>query len=100
LIKYLLDIGVNNDLIKSIQNFNKYHLDFMIDDFINKNPDKNKDYVFDSLTYKKGTVILEESQQLLFVVELANRGYKIIIKEHPEVIKEIKEEYSNLFKYL
>ena len=58
---------------------NKIHLHYQIQDFVKKNPDKNKEVVIDFVTYKKDSVILEESQQLLFALELKKLGYKIKI---------------------
>ena len=60
-------------------------------------PDEN--IMIDYVSYKPGIPILEESQQLLFAVKLAQAGYKITIVEDPKVIEEVKNEYGNLFLY-
>ena len=70
---------------------NKIHLHYQIQDFVKKNPDKNKEVVIDFVTYKKDSVILEESQQLLFALELKKLGYKIkILDDRKEVLNQIK----------
>ena len=75
---------------------NNSHLDFQVLRFMATKP---KEYVTDCVTYKKGTLILEESQQLAFALELANRGVKVIVKETPEVVSILKEKYGDLFTY-
>jgi len=75
---------------------NDKHLEYQIDDFIATG---HKEYKTDSVTYKKGTVILEESQQLKFAVELARRGIKVTVEESEEVIKQLKNEYGDLLNY-
>mgnify|MGYP000141370083 CR=1 FL=1 len=98
MVNYANKIGINPSIIKAVMEVNKSHLAFQIEQFVKKH-DKNKPVVIDSVTYKPGTVIIEESQQLLFAVEIAKRGYKVIIREHPEVIRQVKALYGNLFVY-
>jgi len=52
------------------------------------------------VTYKKGTIILEESQQLRFAHALAKNGIKVTICESEEVIKILKELYGDIFNYV
>jgi nucleotide sugar dehydrogenase len=75
---------------------NKSHLRFQVEDFLESGQDE---YHTDSVTYKKGTVILEESQQLKFAVALAKRGIKVTIKESEKVMAELKERFGDLFVY-
>ena len=98
-IKYSSDINANSSIIESVEEVNKEHLKFQIDNFIKNNPDKNKEVVIDSITYKPGVNIIEESQQLLFAVKLARLGYKVTIQEYPEVISQVKDIYGDLFIY-
>lgn len=58
-----------------------------------------EEIVFDSVTYKKGTDILEASQQLKLAETLARSGKKITIRESPDVIKQLIDLYGNLFSY-
>lgn len=60
---------------------------------------KGEQIVFDTITYKKGTDIIEESQQLKLAVNLAKDGHNIIIKESAIVIQKLINTYSNLFTY-
>ena len=58
-----------------------------------------KEYVTDSVTYKKGTVILEESQQLEYAVKLAQNGIAVTVCESKPVIEQLKQIYGDLFRY-
>ena len=55
--------------------------------------------VFEGVTYKEGVIIIEESQQLLLAVKIAENGYDVTIQERVEVIEQVKEIYGDLFKY-
>jgi nucleotide sugar dehydrogenase len=100
IIHYCSKVGVDPLLHQSISAYNNKHLDFQVQQFIKANPDKNKPVIFDSVTYKRGVTIIEESQQLLYAVAIARLGYKVIVKEHPEVIRQVSEVYGNLFCYV
>lgn len=64
-----------------------------------KQYEQQEEIVFDSVTYKKGSDILEASQQLKLAEALARSGKKIIIRESPDVIKQLIDLYGNLFSY-
>jgi len=97
-IHYANKIGVDPVMIESTQSVNDNHLKFQLEQFF-KEHDKDEVIRFDTVTYKPGVTIIEESQQLLFAVEIAKEGYKVVIKEHPDVIKQVKEIYGDLFEY-
>lgn len=77
---------------------NEQHAVFLTDSWKNKNS-KEQEIIFDSVTYKRGTDILEESQQLKLAVSLAKLGYNIVVKESKEVVKQLQILYPNLFTY-
>jgi len=85
-----------HDMCSASSAINDLHLDFQVQQFINSG---KKTYITDCVTYKPGTVILEESQQLKYAVELAKQGVEVIIKEEPRVVSELKETYGDLFRY-
>jgi len=97
-IKYASIIGVSSLMVSSAEETNKRHLEFQVNNFI-KNNSKEELVVFDSITYKPGVTIIEESQQLLYAVEIAKNGYKVLIKEHIDVIKQVQKMYGDLFLY-
>lgn len=78
---------------------NQNHLQFQVAAFLATHPE-DQALVFDTVTYKEGTTILEESQQLALAVEVAKAGRQVSIIEHPAVIHELKAAYGDLFTYL
>jgi UDPglucose 6-dehydrogenase len=85
------------DMCEASTNINDKHLHFQIEQFLNSG---QSEYFTDSVTYKKGTVILEESQQLRFAYALAKSGIKVTIQESDKVIKILKESYGDVFNYV
>lgn len=76
---------------------NKEHLKFQVEEFCKKT--KSDLVSFDSVTYKPNTTIVEESQQLEYAVQIAKKGFTVVIKESKEVVKSLKEKFGNLFVY-
>jgi len=92
------DVGVEALVSVASDESNKKHLQNQIQQYISKNP-KDKELVFDYITYKPESTLLVESQQLEYAVGLAREGYKVRIRERKEVIEELKKDYGNLFTY-
>ena len=84
------------DMCTASNEINKKHLEFQVSQFLKTNKTK---YFTDSVTYKKGTIILEESQQLQLALELARKGVEVTIEESDAVITELIARYSDLFIY-
>lgn len=68
-------------------------------ELMEKKLNKNDVVTFNSVTYKPESILIEESQQLKVAVELAKRGYKVVINERQEVIDAIKPLYGDLLNY-
>ncbi len=88
----------NHELLISgaTDEINKQHLEFQFQQYMKKyNPEDV--IVFDYVTYKKDSTLLEESQQLALAVKLAKTGRKVIIKERAEIITLLEKKYPNLF---
>jgi len=77
---------------------NELHHQFLLDQWLATYKEQEP-ITFDSVTYKKGTDILEESQQLKLAVDLANAGRRVTIKESAAVIGKLQQLYGNLFSY-
>jgi nucleotide sugar dehydrogenase len=90
LAKCAEELSIDARISKATDEMNSLHLNYQIQDFVKKNP--NPGVVdFEYLTYKKESVLLEESQQLKFALKLQELGY--IIKLHDqreEVLSQIK----------
>lgn len=93
------DINMPAKISEATDISNKLHLDQQVTMFIKTNQDKNKQVIFDYVSYKPESTMLLESQQLAFAVALAKQGYNILIHERKEVIEELRNEYGNLFSY-
>lgn len=98
MVTYAEEIGIPPFISKAVIETNDRHLDFMVNHFVETHS-KDENVVIESVTYKPGTVILEESQQLLYAERLAKAGFSVTIKEHPDVIEAVKETYGDLFTY-
>jgi UDP-glucose 6-dehydrogenase len=51
------------------------------------------------VSYKKGTSILEESQQLALAIMLARAGRKVIVFEEEMVTRKLEQSYPGLFSF-
>jgi nucleotide sugar dehydrogenase len=96
------NLGMELNLPLTVDNFNKEHANFIKNYFIQRNPDKLVPFVMEYITYKKGTDILEESQQFQLCIDLLNEGYTLHIIEIDSVInklQEMSELYNNRLKF-
>jgi hypothetical protein len=70
---------------------NELHLEYQVQDFFTKNPNKDISVEIEYVTYKKDSTSIEESQQLKFALELKNMGYNVKLKDQrPEVLNQIQ----------
>lgn len=102
-LKYFAkSIGVNTDLMSCINTSNQSHISFIKEYYIQKNPTKEIPFVMNHITYKKGTNIIEESQQFQLCVELLNDGYSVNVIEVSEVankLNTLSESYDGRLKF-
>jgi len=99
---YAKNIGMELNLPLTVDNFNKEHAKFLKEHYIQKNPDKTVPFVMNYITYKKGTDILEESQQFQLCVDLLTEGYTVNVIEIDEIAKklnELSESYNHRLKF-
>lgn len=100
--KAFMQFAANNNcqmlISEATDKANQTHSNFLFDQW-NLKFEKGQQIIFDSVTYKKGTDILEESQQLQLAVLLAKAGHQVVIKERASVIKSLMDTYSTLFTY-
>jgi UDP-glucose 6-dehydrogenase len=85
-----------------VDNFNKEHANFIKNYYIQKNPDKTLPFVMDYITYKKGTDIIEESQQFQLCVDLLNEGYTLHVIEIDVIankLQQMSESYNGRLKF-
>ena len=85
------EVGIDAIISKATDEMNKKHLQYQIEDFIKQNPNKEKVIKLDFVTYKKDSILIEESQQLKFALKLKELGYKIeILDQREEVLNQLK----------
>lgn len=91
LAKCASEVGITAVISEATDLMNDFHLNYQIDDFIKKNPDKSMIVEIDYVTYKKESILIEESQQLKFALKLKELGYQVkIADDRPEVISQLK----------
>lgn len=96
------NLGMELNLPLTVDNFNKEHANFIKDYFIQKNPDRMVPFVMDYITYKKGTDIIEESQQFQLCIDLLNEGYTLHVIEIDAItnkLQQMSESYNNRLKF-
>ncbi len=77
---------------------NKNHLSFQTQQWLENYP-PDQPIVFDYVSYKQGSILIEESQQLALAVNLAQHGRKVVIHDTPAVVEQVKAIYGDLFIY-
>jgi len=102
-LNYILE-NSNTDLnlVSKIDEWNKQHLNFLKQKYLTHNPDKSIPFVIDGLSYRKGTNILESSQQYQLCIDLLNEGYNINVIEGSLVsskLNELSESYDGRLKF-
>tara|TARA_R100000008_G_scaffold28302_2_gene15662 strand:- start:2316 stop:3464 length:1149 start_codon:yes stop_codon:yes gene_type:complete len=83
-------VGLEFNLGSTTDSFNDEHAKFLVEYFCHKNVD-DLPFYFDYVTYKKGTDIIEESQQLRLCEDLLKLGYKVYINEESFVVEQIHD---------
>lgn len=91
--------GADDTMSKAIDESNKNHLLFQLKEHT-RNYTKNNQIVFNDVSYKPGTDIIEESQQLRLAVELARSGFDVALDVDESVKKQVEEKYPNLFRWV
>ncbi len=81
-------VGLEYNLGTVTDEINNQHATFVCDYFEMMNLN-NKPFYFDSITYKKGTDILTESQQYRLCLDLLDRGYTVYIHNDKKVTDQI-----------
>lgn len=95
---YAGDLGVEALVSLASDQSNEKHLEYQLD-FYEQNHDKETPVSFESVTYKPESTMIEESQQLAFAVGLASRGFKVVIKERPVVVEQVRALHGDVFQY-
>ena len=97
-------VGLENNIGLTVDAFNNEHATFLADTLCESHRDKKVPFYMDCITYKKGTDIIEESQQYRLFKELLSRGYKVVALELPEVVERVYDDlvytWPGQFKFI
>jgi nucleotide sugar dehydrogenase len=88
---YATSLGIEFNLGNQIDEFNKSHLGFLKQYYINKNV-KNLPFYFKYVSYKESTDIFDESQQLALCKELLKDGFLVYIEDSYLINTYLKDE--------
>ncbi len=91
-------VGLELPISEATDQSNDLHRSFQLETF-EQNYSKDEQIVFSELTYKSDSDIIEESQQLELAVDLAHKGYNILLKDRKIVIEQIRIIHEDLFTY-
>ena len=98
-------LGLKVNLPYAVDDFNESHSQFLRNHWETINPDKNVPFVMNHITYKKGTDMLVESQQLRLMYDLLNDGYSVNIIEcdyilnDRKLLSELSNDFGNRVKF-
>ena len=99
---YANELGMKLNLPLTVDEFNNEHADFIKNFFMKQNPDKTIPFVMNYITYKRGTDILEESQQFKLCLDLLDEGYHVNVFEIEYVanqLEELSQKYEGRLKF-
>jgi UDPglucose 6-dehydrogenase len=92
-------VGIEHIIGQTTDESNKRHLNQLLDYIQLKNTDK-KPLFFNSVVYKQGTHILEESQKLELAILCADSGLSVYIYDEAPVIEQLKAKFGAKFNYV
>lgn len=87
------EVEIDAVISKATDEMNEKHLHYQLQDFLKNNPDKTKPVEIEFVSYKKDSILIEESQQLKFALLLKKLGYNIV------VLDQRKEVLDQLIRY-
>lgn len=94
LIQFAAQQNIPLHLSEATIKVNKEHLDYQLNHYLAQ---EKESYIFDYVTYKKDTDIIEKSQQLAVAVALVEKGKKVILKNSHHIKEKLEHLYPNYF---
>jgi UDPglucose 6-dehydrogenase len=96
--QYAEQINIKLPLSVATDEINNDHLRFQLKEWMN-NYSPDEEIVFEGVSYKNGSPLIEESQQLKLAVALAKNNRKVIIVDNKNVIEQVRNQFGDLFIY-
>lgn len=91
--------GTHSILNNAVDGSNTMHREHMVKRFIDKYDAAKDEVVIDNVSYKEGTDIITESQQLAYAVALARHGFDVVLDVVPRVREQVEGRFPGLFRY-
>lgn len=91
------EIGIEPSVSTASEEYNKLHLEYQVEHILKTNDSDT--IVMDGVSYKKGSNLIVESQQLEVAIRLAKAGKKVIVEDDESIIQMVKEIHGDLFEY-
>ena len=90
--------NVSGSLLEGTRFMNQKHVEHQGDQLLREAKDV---YIIEDICYKENSVIpiVEESAKLKIADYLVSKGAKVVIKDVPHMLDEVKKEYGNIFNY-
>ena len=83
---------------RATDEMNHAHAAFQLAEYLRSHAEDEAIH-FNSVTYKPGTEILEESPPLDLAVELARAGRRVVLHDRPAVLAQVRARFGALFEY-
>jgi len=96
---YFKKVGLKYSLGNVVDNFNCEHVIFLTEYVIKQNKE-NLPFYIESITYKKNSDIIEESQQLQLCINLLKRGFVVYVQDHKMLSNNLKNSLKNTYTNL
>ena len=89
--------GLDYNLGETVDNFNSAHSTFLLEQSVKLNS-RGLPFFFNYVSYKKGTDILEESQQYKLCLDLLDLGYTVYIDDIVPIINQVKNNLIDKYE--
>ena len=89
--------GLDYNLGETVDNFNRAHSTFLLEQSVKLNS-RGLPFFFNYVSYKKGTDILEESQQYKLCLDLLDLGYTVYIDDIVPIINQVKNNLIDKYE--
>lgn len=90
-------VGLEVNLPLEVDKFNIEHHKYLVNKLVTENPNRDTNFIFESVTYKKGIDIITESQQLNLLLSLLDEGYTCTVVDNDNVRHIIEEDLKKLY---
>lgn len=91
------EVGINPSVSIASEEYNKLHLDYQVEHILGTT--ESDTIYMDHISYKKGSNLIVESQQLQVALKLVEAGKKVVVEDDEVVIEMVRKLYGDTFEY-